>query len=99
MQSPETPQAALERRLIKQLLSALTRAKDDAQRDKRLEALTDLVLHSDVALDPSRLDAWVKAYLIRLNLWVWPRSYSSHYCTSQGLPATRQSQRAEKEIP
>jgi hypothetical protein len=95
MQYAETLQAVLERRLIKQLLFAVAQAEDDERRNRHLEVLTDLVLHSDVALDPSRLDAWAKAYLVRLNLWIWPRTYSSLRYTSRELPAIPQPQRTD----
>lgn len=86
MQHAESLQAELERRLIKQLLYAVTQSDDAAQRERCIEVLTDLVLHSDVALDPSLLDAWVQAYLVRLDLWIWPRSYGLRY-PSRSRPA------------
>lgn len=79
MQYAESLQAVLERRLIKQLLHAVAQTDDVEQRNRYIEVLTDLVLHSDVALDSSLLDAWVKAYLVRLDLWIWPRAYSLRY--------------------
>jgi myosin-crossreactive antigen len=73
MSHVETLQAMLERRLIGQMARALDDSTDQAQRERQLRALRDLVLHADQTLDARLIDEWTEAHLRRHNLWVWDR--------------------------
>lgn len=70
----ESLTAALERRLIEELVRAVATADDDVARRGHLAALADLVRHADPSLDPARFERWTRAFLEHAGLWAWPRS-------------------------
>lgn len=74
MRCVESLQAILERQLIRELVVATARARSDEERQRRLDALSDLVQHVDPTLNPQLLDTWTRAYLERNGLALEPQN-------------------------
>ncbi len=73
MNATESMQAMAERRLIHSLVLALMRSEGEQERQDTLQALTDLVRHADLTLDPTMFDPWTRTCLQRVGLWTWYR--------------------------
>lgn len=73
----ESMQAILERQFIKGLVLGISRASSDAERQRHIDTLTDLVRHGDPTLDPTQFDAWTSSCLSRLGLHVWSNTEPS----------------------
>jgi hypothetical protein len=79
MRNVESLNAILERQLIRELVSQIARSETEAERQRCLNALTDLIHHADTTLDARLLDAWTRAYLERNGLAFESQNLESPY--------------------